>query len=163
MNNISDDDLIKMSGNLDRWASSTSISDAQLLKMANLYTSDEMLIKKAKKYRMIGWIGGGICLAAGIIVGIGLYLDDYYIEDQLDLPLIVGGGCAGVGAAWSLGFNLKANSLMKQAREIQSYTSTIIEKEFFKFGDNSLSAGINLMGNRMVNSHSLGLSLGLNF
>lgn len=159
----SDDDLIRMSGTADMESMSSSVSDAQLLKMANLYTSDEMLIKKANKYRMIGWIGGGVCLATGIIVGLVLYQNDYYIEDQLDLPFIVGGGCAIAGAAWCLGFNLKANSLMKQARDMQSYSATIFENEILQIVDYSLTAGINIMGNRMSNSHSLGVSLGFNF
>lgn len=162
-NSPSDDDLIRISGYSDKEAISSSVSDTQLLKIANLYTSDEILIKKAKKYRLIGWIGGGVCLATGIIVGLVLYQNDYYIEDYLDLPFIVGGGCAIAGAAWCLGFNLKANSLMKQARDMQSYSATIFENEILQIGDYSLTTGINVMGNRNINSHSLGVSLGLNF
>ena len=69
----------------------------------------------------------------------------------------------GAGALFCLGFNLKANSLMKQASQMQSYSLTFIENEIMQFGDNKLTAGINVMGNRIVNSHCLGLTLGLNF
>ena len=95
----------------------------------------------------------------GPIIG---YLIDSDGEPE---PYVLGGTIAGValGAAWCIGFNMKANSLTKQARQMQSYSATLIENEIMQVGNNSLTAGINVMGNRMVNSHSLGLSLGLNF
>lgn len=47
--------------------------------------------------------------------------------------------------------------------EMQSYSATLIENEILHFGDKSLTAGINLMGNRMVNTHGLGMSISFNF
>ena len=66
-NLVSDDELILMSGEQEIEASYAEVSDIQLLKIADLYTSDENSFKnKAKIYRIVGWTGGGIILAAGI-------------------------------------------------------------------------------------------------
>lgn len=167
-NSPNDDDLIRMSENQVTEITSNGVSDAQLLRMAGSYTpetpEEKMLIKKAKRYRLIGWIGGSIFLATGSILGIISYNEWYSINGSYDLPILmaVGSGVI-IGTAWCLGFNRKANSLMREAREIQSYSATIIENEILHFGDKSVTAGINLMVNRMVNTHGLGLSIGLNF
>lgn len=159
----SDDDLIRMTGDQDL-SYSGFVSDAQLLNMANSKTPFDLLNRKAKNYRLIGWIGGSLLVAAGGIIGIVLFQDQYDINNDYDLPVLIAVGSGLIaGTGWCLGFNLKANSIMKQARAMQPYSATIFENEFFQFGNNTLTAGINIMGNRMVNSHSLGLSFGLNF
>lgn len=155
----SDEELMRMAESQSVFTPQTGyVSDAELLRMANAPHADE-LYANAKKYRKIGWIGGGGLVIAGLICGLVVsYQEDNFMSTA-------GGGLLGcvAGATWCLGFNLKANSLMKQARKAQSYYSTIFENEILQIGDNSLTAGINLMGNRITNSHSLGLSLGLNF
>ncbi len=164
---LSDDELMRIADSQPYSNQSKSISDNELLKMAYSWekSSDE-LMDQAKKYRKIGWIGAGTILGVGIC-GIPLIFGGVWGFDDEDVGsfiLPVSAICsAGAAAIWTLGFNLKANSLMKQARKMQSYSATIIENEIMQFGNNSLTAGINVMGNRMVNSHSLGLSLGLNF
>ena len=108
--------------------------------------------------RKVGLYGG----CGLLIVGLGLGITCACFENFEGFAI---GMLSGVvaGGLWYLGFNLKANSLMKQARQMQSYSSTIFENKFLQFGDNSLTAGINIMGNRMFHSQSVGLSLGLNF
>lgn len=153
----SDDELIRLSKSHNYYDSKSNLSDYQLLQIAD--NPADKLYSKASRYRKIGWIGGGALVVIGPIIG---YLIDYDGEPE---PYVLGGTIAGValGAAWCIGFNMKANSLTKQARQMQSYSATLIENQIMQFGDNSLTAGINVMGNRMVNSHSIGLSLGLNF
>lgn len=159
----SDDDLIRLADSHVYDNQSVSVSDAQLLKIAYSTTPSENLLSQAKKYRIIGYAGGGFLVIAGVVTGILLYQNNYYINEDVDLALISVAGGIAAGGAWWLAFNLKANSLMKQAKEIQSYSTTIFENEIMRLGNNSLICGINLMGNRMVNSHSLGLSLRFNF
>lgn len=153
LNSPSDDDLIRMSGNQESLTVSNGVSDRQLL-------NNELRVNNAKNYRKIGWIGGGIFLVAGVAGGAFQY---YYNCEGATTSCLIGIAGAAAGAAWCLGFNLKANSMMREAREMQSYSATIIENEILHFGDKSVTAGINLMGNRMVNTHGLGLSIGLNF
>lgn len=152
-----DDDLIRMSENQVTAITSNDVSDAQLLEMSKGYT----VLEKAKKYRKIGWLGGGLfLLSAGVVTG--KILIENNSHDMGKWCGIIGAGGAVAGAAWCLGFNLKANSLIKEA-EMQAYSATIIENEILHFRDKSVTAGINLMGNRMVNTQGLGLSISLNF
>lgn len=163
----SDEKLIRMFESQSYSPSSNYASDTELLKIASSWEKTyEELIDQAKKYRRIGWIGAGTILAVGVCGTTLLfgYLWGFEDSDIVNFILPMATGCSvGVATIWTLGFNLKANSLMKQAKKMQSYSSTLIEHEIMHFGDNKLTAGINIMGNRMVNSHSLGVSLGLNF
>lgn len=139
---------------------SPSVSDEELLKMS-VYNPQE-LYAKAKMYRKIGWIGGGVILGTGIALGITAWA--YNPEDDGTLNFIYGAG-PGLGAAaiWCLGWNLGAKSLIKKARMAEIYSATIIGDEICRFGDKSLIAGVNVMGNQMTRTHGLGLSLSLNF
>lgn len=161
---LNDDDLIRMSRSFEVSGLPNSVSDTELMRMAYSNSAEGILIKKAKKYRTVGWIGGSILFASGIIAGAIIADWEYGIIESENVPTVIMAGTGLVaGVAWCLGFNLKASSLMRQAEEMQSYSATILENEVLQFGDNSLTAGINIMGNRMVNSYSLGISLGLNF
>ncbi len=163
----SDEELMRLAETQSYSTTKGYLSDYELLKIASGWDkSYEDLLKQAKKYRKIGWIGAGTILAVGtigttVIFGVMWGFED---DDIVDLVLPIAGVCSlGAAAVWTLGYNLKANSLMKQARQIQSYSYTIIENDIMQIGKNYLTAGINLMGNRVVNSHSIGLSLGINF
>ena len=159
---FSDEDLKQMSNYEDPKEMSLYVSDTELLRMVpgNSVTD---LVNKSKLYRKIGLVGG-VSLFTVSLVG-GLCLWGCWSWDTGDFGAcgaIIGAGML-VGAGWCIGFNLKAKSLMKKARSIPTFSTILIENEILQFGNNSLTAGINIMGNRMVNSHSLGLSLGLNF
>lgn len=153
----SDDELMRIADTQTFNTQFGYVSDTELL---NIYKNEqypESLRKKAKTYRLVGWIGGAAIFGALVPLGIVL-LSDVYVEGGITMGIGIIGS-----AAWTVGFNMKANSLMKQARQMQSYSATVIESEMMQFGNNKLTAGINVMGNQMVNSHSLGLSVGLNF
>lgn len=164
---LSEDELIQIAESQTYSTSSNFTTDAELLKIASSWDkSSKELMDQAKKLRKIGWVGAGTILVVGVcgttILFGGMWgFDD---DDLVDIILPAASACSlGAAAIWALGFNLRANSLMKQAKRIQSYSATLFENEIKSFGNNSLTAGINVMGNRMVNSHSLGLSVGLNF
>lgn len=171
---MTDDELLRQAGNQDNSINQNSnqgVSDTDLLKMEAKYSNyvyfnDDMMkdVKKAKSYRIIGWIGSGVLLAAGIGVGLGLYATDYndYGDYGAEMFGIMVGGLV-AGTAWCLGFNLKANSLMKRAKASGYYSATIFESEILRNGDKSLMAGINVLGNRFSNDKCCGISLKFNF
>lgn len=136
---------------------SPAVSDYKLLQMYS--DTPQALYAKAKKHRRIGWIGGGAMLGTTIIIG-GVLAG--MCDAGVLFPLCVAPGLVG-GAIWCLGWNLSANSLVKKAQMAEMYSSMIIENEICRFGDKSLTAGVNLMGNQMTRTHGLGLSLSLNF
>ena len=153
---LSDEELMQLADSQPSDYQSEYVSDADLLKMYN--SGYELSQSKVKTYRTIGWIGAGTIFVGLTSLGIILMDAHAYAEGGITL------GCGILGSAgWFLIFNNKANSLMKKARQMQSYSMTLIENEIFQFGNNLLSTGINVMGNRMTNSHSLGVSLGLSF
>lgn len=162
---VSDEELMQMADSQTKDYSGKYVSDADLLKIYYSQTPSETIFRKAKKYRLIGWIGGGalftVCTIAGILEN---HQNQFDSDGGNKYALIEAVGIGvGLGGLWCMGFNLKANKLIKQAKQMQSYNTILIENEIMQFGKNSLIAGINIMGNRMVNSHSLGISLGLNF
>ncbi|MDE7386999.1 MAG: hypothetical protein K2N28_07660 [Muribaculaceae bacterium] len=155
---VSDDELLRYAEaqNITGTSNSTYLNDAHLMRLVsnNSLTPDE-LRKKAKKYRIIGWAGG----AAFVIIGVAASTAAQY--DYVKSYIMIAGAGAGVG--WCLGFNLKARSLMNQARELEYLSATIIEDKILSFGNKSLMAGVNVMGNRMPHTQGVGLSLKLNF
>lgn len=153
----SDENLILLSESQLDYNHPETPSDAELLRIASLTPYNEFL-RKANIYRKIGLYGGGGLL----LVGLGLGITCACYENFQGFAI---GAVSGLvaGGVWYLCFNLKANSLMKQAREMQVYSAVYIENEIVQFGNNKLTAGISMMGNRMVNSHGLGLSIGLTF
>lgn len=175
--NTSDDELLRMAENMQTNTKSDSKTDADPLRMHKAISASSLtpyqLRSKAKKYKKIGLIGGCSILVMGTIVGTALSIstDEYfsggnYIEESYFDGAILGvalGGSALIGTLWYVGFNSKANSYLKKAREIELYTSSIVEDEILHFGDSSLMAGINLMGNRFTRIQTLGVSFKLNF
>lgn len=158
--NLSDFELTRLYEEQNNTNKQGNVSDSQLI---NLY-NDEIAIpqevkSKVKSYRTIGWIGGGTLLAVGLVTGIILYHnEDYY--DTCGIWIAAG---AVAGGTWWYIYHRKAKNLIKKSKNLSSYSTDIIEKEIIQIGDNSLTAGINLMGNRITHSQSLGLSLGLTF
>lgn len=161
----SDEELMRIAETQSYSNQTGNVSDAELLQMVNNKSTAEKLIDKAKKKKMIGWIGGGVLFSWSLIIGIIINHDNQFQSDGGDPYALAEGVGMGLvcGGAWWLGFNLKAKSLMKQAREMELYSATLIKNEIFNFGDKSLTAGVDLIGNRMTHSHTIGLSLGFNF
>ena len=153
LNVVSDEDLVRLSND----DSKQTISDVQLLEMSGYSGA---LFENSQRFRRLGWIIGGTIAGIGVITGTVIGLVEY---DSVYLIPIIGGASVLAGGMVCLGFQIKANSLMKEARQMQSFSCTLVEHEILQIGENSLTAGINVMGNRIVNSHSLGVSLGFSF
>ncbi len=158
-----DEELLRYAESIPAYKQSGTISDTELFRMSSIpiNSTPKALYAKAKKYRIIGWTVGSALILAGVIVpnAIHFWNDDAY-EPAYYVPMI--GGIIG-GTAVCIGFNLYANSLKKQARELEMYSANIIENDILNFGGNKLTAGVNMMGNRMTHTHGLGLSLKFNF
>lgn len=146
------------------FAQSSAMNDSQLIYLSMTYKgfNAEQLRKKAKTYRIVGWAGGAVFLVAGIAIAEFAWEDNHHGNSEAERWCCRGVGIA-LGAAWCLGFNLKANSLMKKAKEIEMMSANIIENKIFSIGDKPLIAGINVMNNQMTRTHGVGLSLKLNF
>ncbi len=155
-----DEELLRYAESIPAYKQSGTMTDSELLRLNhNINYSPKKLYSKAKTMRIVGWVGGGVLLAAGVIVCYTVGEIAYYDVERY--PTLF--GSAGGAAIWILGFNLYANSLKKQARELEMYSANIIENDILNFGGNKLTAGVNMMGNRMTHTHGLGLSLKFNF
>ncbi len=107
---------------------------------------------KVKNLRMIGWIGGGVLAAAGIVCA-SIWSDS---EDLGPSIALIGGGAVFTGT-----FLLLANN---QKKKIQRFESSSVLKYDFDFGNGStLSAGIDMLGDRAIGNNTLGIGLRYNF
>lgn len=138
---------------------SNGLSDSQLMRMA--YDPQAKAYRsQAKKYRLIGWIGGVT------ITGIGALVGNLFFTDEYGSGCPVEGAIAGavVGAAWGIGFNMKANSLVKQAKALEAYSMNLYEFQPVKIGDNStMTAGMGMIGIQRFENPGLGVNLKFNF
>ena len=108
--------------------------------------------KKVKNLRTIGWIGGGVLAAAGIICA-SIWSDS---EDIAPSIALIGGGVAFAGT-----FLLLANN---QKKRIQRFESSSVFQYNIDFGNGSaLSAGIDMLSDCTIGSNSLGIGLRYNF
>lgn len=117
------------------------------------------LFAKSHMYKSIGWIGFGTMTALGITIGSTLWcasgMGAFFVITAC--PLIL------CGSVWCLGWNLGANSLARRAMRAATYSAPLISNEVARFGDKTLMAGVNLMGNQMTRTQGLGLSFSLTF
>ncbi|MDE6304198.1 MAG: hypothetical protein K2M01_05165, partial [Paramuribaculum sp.] len=166
-------DITEEAQPLQLYALAQNADDNELLNMyykRNAKTP-EQLRAKAKKMRLIGWIGGGVLAVGGIITGIVLhYRTEWDLEKHEKVRanvnwetwVPIGGGVV-TGAAIAIGCNLYANSLQKKALELSTYSSPLIEGDIMNFGKNKLTAGVSVMGNQYTHTSGLGMSFKLNF
>lgn len=146
----SDDDLMRLAESFSNNSQSESVSEVQLYNMAyNKSVSYIDLFAKADNYKKIGWIGGSAWLVCGIvasaILSSAIDLSWYW---GVTLPIGIG-----IGTIWCYAFNMKAKSLESTAR--QMYSIIMMEDKIMQFGQNELTAGIKIMGNRIINPHSI--------
>lgn len=140
----------------DIFTTDVKTSDLELLKAYNqsIYSDYPAKIKKRK---LIGWIGGGVLVAAGAVI-IYLGLSDY--EDTI---AYLGYAMVGVGVGWCVGWNIAANKLNK---ELNSYTQVpLFEQDVFTGKNSKLVAGVDALrvGKMNHNTYGVGLNLKYNF
>lgn len=160
--NFSDDELIKQSEQPQQNVVMEEISDSQLLKLYGIGI-DNQISKQISKYKKTGWIGGGVIFGAGIVAGLALWGSWGWDGGDIGAPMGIMGGALAGAAIWSTCFHIKANSIQKGARINGLYSMSLLEKEFNMNGGNSLTAGINIIGDRFSDDNAFGLSLKLSF
>lgn len=142
----------------------TELDEAKLLRLDMQFgygkkvLSPQDYIKKAKTYRLTGWIGGGAMFLVGALLPV--CIDD---DDLVWLYEIVGAPIAGAGVVWCLSWNLAANHQRKLARNALGYSIPVIEHEVFSSQGKSLAATFNMMGNNSIANHNAGLGFGIKF
>ena len=113
----------------------------------------EKLLLSAKHWRTTGYACGVI----GTVVGIG---SAFFLWDNKTALYIVG-GCSILGGLLVAGIcGQTANNKEEQADAI---ASSMIFKEDFNLGNSRLSAGVNLMNDKIRNDYALGLGFSMNF
>lgn len=115
-----------------------------------------------KKYKTIGWIGGGVLLATGvtILVAFNDKLDDYTYETNT-FGIIGGISCIAAGIGWTTFFLIKSNKVKNEYMRLQS--STIYQYNFNLSNGTSLSLGADLLRDNTLGQNTLGLGLRYNF
>lgn len=132
---------------------------AEYNRLLRLNATADQMHANARTYRSIGWIGGGVI--AGIGVTFGGFL--WGISGMWQYMLVASAPAIICGSLWCLGWNLGANSMVKKARAAETMSASIIKNEVARFGDKSLTAGLNLLSNQLTRTSGVGLSLSLNF
>lgn len=109
--------------------------------------------KKVKRLRTIGWIGGGACIAVGIVTHILFCSSDFWG------PTI---GSFATGVAFTGTMLLIANHQKKKIdKRVQSIS--LWQKEIKMNDGSSLMAGVDMIKDNMRQKQTLGLGLRYNF
>ncbi len=155
---VSDEELMRYANDLTpNSMSSRSMSDVDLLRMYGSNADAKRLRSKAKRYSLIGWIGGGVLATTGLAIILDGEINGYHDTEIYGSLFIV------PGVVLATCFNIRAYQLRKKASEIEIYSSSIIEDDILHFGDKSLTAGLSVMGNQMTRTQGYGLSLKFTF
>ena len=118
--------------------------------------------KKVKTLKTIGWIGGGLLLAAGSVFLSGSNLtDEVWALDKQEATLYA---CIGVGSSiiWTTSFLIAANSTKKKIDNQMLY-STIYQYDIPFPNGSSLSLGADMLSDRTLGTNTVGLGLRYNF
>lgn len=139
-----------------------TLSDRDLLRMAE---TDNILLKKAKRCRLIGWIGAGVIFGGVMALSQVCPFEEYSGGYESNGGNLIPYAAIAVGSAglWALGWNLEARHYMKQYRELEYSSANIIQQDILQFGANKLTASLNVMGSRLTHNQSYGIGLALSF
>ncbi|MBQ8486553.1 MAG: hypothetical protein IJ533_02760 [Prevotella sp.] len=108
---------------------------------------------KVKTLRLIGLVGGPILFGTGAAISISKSSN---FEDPLSLVLM------GSGLLCTSGFLIAAH-IVKRNEQERLHSSTIYQYDFKLPNSSSLSAGIDMVSDRMIDKRTLGLGLRYNF
>lgn len=112
--------------------------------------------KKAKKLRMIGWIGGAAIAGVGVCLMSTAGGNDNY-DAELRNGIIV----TACSVPWVAGFLIAAHHQKKQYDSLES--CSLYQKDFLLNNGSSFSAGIDMLSDRTIGNDTLGLGLRYNF
>lgn len=127
------------------------VKDTELLNLYNTKKSDYAYPKKLKK---IGFIGGGILIAGGLLM---MATTSFHIVDPLAR---IGAVTVGVGAIAIPTFYFIAKHKQKQIDELAC--APLFRQQVFSAGGKSLSMGVDYIGDRFK-TRTLGVGMTFNF
>ena len=151
-----------------------SMSDAELLELDERLhpgsiphvitnTEKEIMYKKVKRLRTWGWIGGGVLIAAGVVMGVvsnGGEKGFNHGYDDSSL-LLTGIACVALGAGVTTTCLVVAN---KQKKKIDALQTSAIYRYDIPFSNGSkLSIGADMLNDRIMNKKTIGLGFTYNF
>ena len=123
--------------------------------------------RKVKRLKRVGWIGGGVCMAAGVaLITIGCdgqIFDDVYhggIEMAVGAPGII---LFAGGAALMTGCLIKANKIQKQLSPYSVNSAPLYQKQYRLKNGSSLATGVNFLGDNTNRHPALGIGLNYSF
>lgn len=116
-------------------------------------------LSKAKKMRTKGWIGGiaGIGIGA-LLINIGTNAD---YSDTAAMYYIPGGILAIGGITWTTACLIKAHKYAPKADWLQ--TSNVWQNKIKLKNGSSLTAGVDVLKDQMLNNQTIGVGLSYNF
>ena len=131
----------------------------------NFKQPEDPNLKKAKKFKKIGWIVGGALTAVGLgVLSWGIYIgyDECWNWPSDWVPqLAVGSGLILGGVTTATICLVKAKKLEQQAKAIAS--APIIEHEFSFGNGKSLAAGVDVIRDNFSHRMTVGVGLRFNF
>lgn len=127
--------------------------------LLNMDIDNQQYYKKAKKLRIIGWVGGSVLLVgAGICAATAKEQGDFFGSGAGEASIAL----AGAGVVWTTYFLIKANSLQNKAKQIVM-ANPVIQHDFAFNNGTSLSGGIDLLKDNITHLHTPGIGLRYNF
>lgn len=140
-------------------------TDSQLV---NLYFEDSSKLKKAKIQKIIGYVGGGLLVAGGIVLALSIdELDheksaDYWGDEKKPNEAAVAGGIslAAVGLVGGTCLVLNANHKIKQINRLSVMSIPFMDVHL---SNKHVTANVDLIKDNYSKSRTLGLGLSYNF
>ena len=130
----------------------------QALNDKALLTLDLVSSNKIKRLKIIGWVGGGFCMAAGAaLIGSGFSNDEDWVVIAPGMILFTG------GAALTAGCLIKANKIQKQLSPYSVNSAPLYQQEFKLKNGSSLATGVNFLGDNTNRHPALGIGLNYSF
>ena len=150
-------------------ANAQPMTDAELLKMAGVQdgTLQHEMMQKAKRLKKVGWITGGIMLAAGaVLVGVGVANSeyDYYYGEEVDWALIAPGMIAAAGGIITTTSCLvRAKNLKKKASRLSVSSAPLFQQDFKLKNGTTLSPSLDILKDNTQRNTTFGVGLTYNF
>lgn len=122
-------------------------------------TKDGISIKKSKRLRTIGWVGGSILVAGGVFLEAYAAFNDISEEDIQPYNVIL----LGTGVVWTAGFLISAHITNKKKGFANINSTPLFQKEFILKNGSSLVTGVDLLNDSRIHSQTLGIGLRYQF
>ena len=149
--------------------STKPMTDDELLKMVsssnvkNMLTPEQKQQAKVKRLKRVGWIVGGTCVAAGVVLTVAGFTSEpnsgfiYWSMAAPGLILTVG------GVATTTYCLIKAHKINQQQSPYSVNASPLYRREFRMTNGASLATGVDFLGDNTQRRPTLGLGLSYNF